>query len=76
MLVEGTIQRETEHAEVPITHIICRRLTDRNDLLNGLMQADTSTEWGDAALGRADEVRRPDPGSARSSRMPPSRDFH
>jgi error-prone DNA polymerase len=76
MLVEGTIQRETEHAEVPITHIICRRLIDRTDLLNGVMEADCSLEFGDAALGRADEVRRPDPGSARGvPRLPRSRDF-
>jgi error-prone DNA polymerase len=26
MVVEGIIERETEHAEVPITHVIARRL--------------------------------------------------
>jgi error-prone DNA polymerase len=60
---------------VPITHLLCRKLIDWTDLLNGLMQADRSLEFGDAALGRADEVRRPDPGSARGGRMPSSRDF-
>jgi error-prone DNA polymerase len=75
MLVEGTIQRETEHAEVPITHLLCRRLIDRTDLLNGLMQADRSLEFDDAALGRADEVRRPDSGSQRTVLSVKSRDF-
>ena len=32
--------------------------------------------WGNAALGRADEVRRPDPGSARAeAAIPASQDF-
>jgi error-prone DNA polymerase len=77
MLVEGTIQRETAQVEVPITHLLCRRLIDRTDLTNGLMQADYSAEFGGAALGRADEVRRPEPRLAHGgSRMPASRDFH
>jgi error-prone DNA polymerase len=76
MLVEAKIERESEHAEVPITHLICKTLTDRSDLLNGLMHQQANLLWGDAALGRADEVRRPDPGSRRPSRMPGSRDFH
>jgi error-prone DNA polymerase len=74
MVVEGSIQRESEHAEVPITHVICKRLLDRTDLLNSLRQGDTATVWGDAALGRADQVGRPNPGSARLG--PRSRDFH
>jgi error-prone DNA polymerase len=76
LLVEAKIERETEHAEVPITHLICRTLTDRTDLLNGLMHREANLPWRDAALGRADEVRRPDPGSRRPVRMPGSRDFH
>ncbi|MFC7556442.1 hypothetical protein ACFQU7_35730 [Pseudoroseomonas wenyumeiae] len=76
LLVEAKIERETRHAEVPITHLICRTLTDRTDLLNGLMHREAKLPWGDAALGRADEVRRPDPGSRRPVRMPGSRDFH
>jgi error-prone DNA polymerase len=33
MVAEGHIERETEHAKVPITHLICRNLIDRSDLL-------------------------------------------
>jgi hypothetical protein len=29
---------------VPITHVICKRLHDRTDLLNGLRQGDTAIE--------------------------------
>jgi error-prone DNA polymerase len=76
LLVEAKIERETEQAEVPITHLICRTLTDRTELLNSLMHQQANLPWGDAALGRADRVRRPDPGSLRLSRMPGSRDFH
>ncbi|MFC7556661.1 hypothetical protein ACFQU7_37245 [Pseudoroseomonas wenyumeiae] len=32
LLVEARIERETEQAEVPITHLICKSLTDRTDL--------------------------------------------
>jgi error-prone DNA polymerase len=65
LLVEAKIEQETQHAAVPITHLICKTLTDRTDL-----------PWGDAALSRTDEVRRPDPGSRRPIQMPGSRDFH
>ena len=76
LIAEGRIERETEHAEVPITHLICRKLIDRTDLLNGLMRSEIAQGWGDAALLRGDEVRRPEPGSARpKARMPGSRDF-
>ncbi|QDJ12286.1 DNA polymerase III alpha subunit (plasmid) [Roseomonas mucosa] len=76
LIAEGRVERETEHAEVPITHLICRKLVDRTDLLNGLMRSASAHGWGDAALLRADEVRRPEPGSARPKvRMPESRDF-
>jgi error-prone DNA polymerase len=76
LLVEAKIEREIKHAEVPITHLICRTLTDRTDLLNGLMHQQANLPWGDAALGRADEVRRPEPGSRKPIKMPGSRDFH
>ena len=33
------MERNTERAEVPITHLTCRRLHDCSDLLNELMQA-------------------------------------
>ena len=36
MVAEGRIERETERAEVPITHLICRKLIDRGDLLRQL----------------------------------------
>jgi error-prone DNA polymerase len=37
MLVEAKIERRTERAEVPITHLICTSLAKRTDLLDGLM---------------------------------------
>ena len=77
LVVEARVEREAERAEVPIIHLICRKLEDRSDLLRGLMEGGVSVGWGDGAIGRADEVRRPDPGSARPlARLPGSRDFH
>ena len=76
MLAEGRIERETEHAEVPITHLICRKLLDRGDLLRRLSISDNDPIWTDAALGHADEVRRPNPGSTHAKAgLPASRDF-
>ena len=85
LAAEGRVERETERAEVPITHLICRRLADRPDLLNGVMRSEAAQSapkrkafaaGGDAALLRGDEVRRPEPGSARpKAKMPGSRDF-
>jgi error-prone DNA polymerase len=80
LVAEGRAERETERAEVPITHLIVRRLTDRSDLLDGLLSAEDSAgggAWGGRALGRADEVRRPEPGSRgpAGARLPASRDF-
>jgi hypothetical protein len=75
---EGRVERETEHAEVPITDLICRRLIDRSDLLDGQSSIDGGDNaWAGRALGRADEVRRPAPGSRPSppTRLPRSRDF-
>jgi error-prone DNA polymerase len=79
LLAEGRIEREVKevkHAEVPITHLIVRRLVDRSDLLDGLAAVDgpAATGWADRMLGRADEVRRPEPGSQRT-KLPGSRDF-
>jgi error-prone DNA polymerase len=51
---------------------------DRSDLLDRLLAAEGSDSgaWEDRALGRADEVRRPEPASAASgARLPRSRDF-
>jgi error-prone DNA polymerase len=69
----GFAERLHQDAEVPITHLICRTLTDLTELLNGLMHHEAKLAWGDAALSRADEVRRPEPGSRRPIRMPGSR---
>ncbi|WP_367617328.1 error-prone DNA polymerase [Plastoroseomonas hellenica] len=59
LLAEGRVERVIEHAEVPITHLLIRSLTDRSDLLDGLLQPEEA------------ELE----GAARSARMPPSRDF-
>ena len=71
------MEREVEQAEVPITHLIVERLIDRSDLLSRLVEIDGATTdqgWTEKALGRADEVRRPEPGSQRP-KLPGSRDF-
>jgi error-prone DNA polymerase len=77
MLAEGRVERESQHAEVPVIHLICRRLTDRSDLLGQLnTPAPPNVDWTEAMLGRADEVRRPDPGvRAEKVSLPASRDF-
>jgi error-prone DNA polymerase len=66
-------------AEVPITHLIVRRLVDRSDLLDGLVAVDgpeAAAEVAERTLGRADEVRRPEPGSqSAKAKLPGSRDF-
>ncbi|MBV1800435.1 error-prone DNA polymerase [Siccirubricoccus sp. G192] len=65
LVVEGRVERQTEGAEVPILHLIARRLIDRSDLLDGLRRSDAGdAAWAERGLGRADAVRRPDPGSA------------
>jgi DNA polymerase III alpha subunit len=76
LVAKGRIERETEHAEMPVTYLIRRKLVDRSDLLKHLSVAESGPAWGDATLGRADEARRPDPGSARAKAgLPASRDF-
>ncbi len=78
MVAEGRIERQTEHAEVPVTHLVCRRLVDRSDLLGTLNAPDADVARGDSSPGHADKVRRPDDtGSsrARAAGLPPSRDF-
>jgi error-prone DNA polymerase len=68
---------EWPSAGVPINQLIAQRLADPTDLLNLLSVQDESGEWAERTLGRADEVRRADPGS-RPARVavPPSRNFH
>ncbi|NKE44155.1 error-prone DNA polymerase [Roseomonas frigidaquae] len=77
LLVEGVLEREDTHAEVPILHVIARRLVDWSALLDALPQAQGNSAWAERSLGRADEVRRPDPGARapKRARLPPSRDF-
>ncbi|WP_439596222.1 error-prone DNA polymerase [Falsiroseomonas sp.] len=77
LLVEGVLEREDTHAEIPILHVIARRLVDWSALLDSLPQAQGSSAWAERALGRADEVRRPEPGARapKRSALPPSRDF-
>ena len=80
LVAEGRIEREVERAEVPITHLLVRRLVDRSDLLDGLAAVDgpeATAEVAERTLGRADEVRRPEPGSRRTpkAKLPGSRDF-
>ena len=77
LVIEARVEREAERAEVPIIHLICGRLEDHSDLLRGLMEGGVPNSWSDGAIGRADEVRRSDPGSARPlPKLPGSRDFH
>ncbi|MBR0664394.1 hypothetical protein GXW71_08510 [Roseomonas hellenica] len=67
LVVEGRVEREDKHAEVPIVHLIASRLIDRSDLLDTLAQIDGQDDgaWAERMLGRADEVKRPEPGSRR-----------
>jgi error-prone DNA polymerase len=69
MVAEGRIERETEHSEVPITHLICCKLLDRSDLLRDLTQSPE----------RAADQHSPAHPSLRqgsSPAFPKSRDFH
>ena len=77
VVAEGRVER-TE-AEVPIVHLIVRRLLDRSDLLLGLAALDRPEAPGPwrRALARADEVEKGEPrGGAPRPRLPRSRDFH
>jgi error-prone DNA polymerase len=72
--VEGRVEREDQHAEVPIIHVIARQLVDRSDLLEGLLR-EAGSDWA-AALGRADEVAHPqDDRRPPRAKLPASRDF-
>lgn len=57
-------------------HLIAARLIDRSDLLDTLARIDGQDDgaWSKEMLGRADEVKRPEPGSRRV-KMPGTRDF-
>jgi error-prone DNA polymerase len=56
VVAEGRAER-VEEAEVPILHLIVRRLADRSDLLDGLHLLDG--RGLNPTLSRADEVNRP-----------------
>ncbi len=75
IVAEGTVERH-DASEVPIIHLLVRRVSDRSDLLGELHHLDDA-RWN-SAMARADEVRHPDyRRDARPSvRLPPSRDFH
>ncbi|MBX6742077.1 MAG: error-prone DNA polymerase [Acetobacteraceae bacterium] len=84
LLAEGRVEREAERAEVPIIHLIVRRLTDRSDLLDGLLQEggtpDGESQAGDGGLDNATRTerhpRRTEPGiRPPKARLPASRDF-
>jgi error-prone DNA polymerase len=76
LVAEGRIERETEHAEVPLTHLICRRLVDRSDLLGELSAPERDAAFGDVAPDRVGAARQSSPGSARArAGLPASRDF-
>jgi error-prone DNA polymerase len=70
LLVEGRLERLDE-AEVPILHLIARRLSDRSDLLDGLHRLDHSGPGKPVMrppLAHADEVAKGSRPVARGSR--------
>jgi error-prone DNA polymerase len=77
LIAKGRVEREAEHAKVPITHLIIRRLMDRSDLLKRLVEIHgtaTGPGWAERLLGRAAEVRRPESGSG-GPKLPGGGDF-
>jgi error-prone DNA polymerase len=82
VLAEGRVER-MEAAEVPIIHLVVRRLHDWSKLLDGLHTLEEAN-W-DRVLANADEVRSPNAHDPRdptvraakrgAAAMPPSRDF-
>ncbi len=57
LLVEGRVEREEERAEVPVIHLIARRLQDRSDLLAGLREVVESDAAAQPQLGRSRDFR-------------------
>ena len=51
LVVEGRLEREDKQSEVPIIHLIARRLIDRSDLLDTLAHA--YRREGRRRMGRA-----------------------
>ncbi|MEZ5854357.1 MAG: error-prone DNA polymerase [Hyphomicrobiaceae bacterium] len=61
MLVRGRVQRHED-----IIHVVSSRIEDRSNLLATLMEDQTMEDEMPIPIANADEVLRPDPGSARS----------
>jgi error-prone DNA polymerase len=84
VLAEGRVER-TETQEVPIIHLVVRRLLDWSHMLDGLHQLEDPAQPWNRVLANADEVRSPnlhdprDPtiraAKSGAAAMPPSRDF-
>jgi error-prone DNA polymerase len=76
LLVDGRLER-LDAAEVPILHVIAKRLEDRSDLLDGLHRLGGAT--GDfrlqPPLARADEVSRGNSPDVRTTVAGSSRDW-
>lgn len=77
LLATGRVERVDEHVEVPIVHLIVQRLVDRSDLLDALRQDGDPRDaaWADRMIGRADGVKRPEPGVRSGQVRMASRDF-
>ena len=63
VVIHGSVQRHED-----IIHVVAERLEDKNHWLDRLSEDGETLE---AALANADEVRRPEPGSWRSSQPKP-----
>jgi len=81
IVAEGRVERH-EQSEVPIIHLLVKKLSDRSDLLESLPQMDGVQPWH-RTLSRADEVVKPqvrrdarEERARMAARLPPSRDFH
>jgi len=77
IVAEGRVGRLEEHVEVPVSHLIVRKLEDRSDLLTTSRWPTSVASAPSVFRGRADEFRRPEPGSRRQppAKLSPSKDF-
>jgi hypothetical protein len=74
LIPESWVERQKKNAEVPITHLIIRRPINHSGLLGCLIDPGLKAEdsgWMDRVLGRADEMRRPEPRSHRAGQSTP-----
>lgn len=65
LVVEGRVEREDQHAEVPIVHLIAARLIDRSELLESLPALGSNDAEGEIAHQAATPTVK----------LPPTRDF-